>query len=286
MHIVYVSLTKPQHRRLLNGHVVQLKHASLTGSDRIVLDTPTWRKYNRSLKNGKGCRIKLSAEAKKETQELNLPTGLPTGNMQGEGFKDVLKTIKKSARVVARSKLGKQAIRFAAPIVADYAKSKVKQAAYYTERQIEAKLIKAGMPKPLVEQVITTGSTLTPMALNEIDKIGKKLARHGIHEVHDYDIMPVAHAAPVGDNGVLKPPMQLMGQPVVGGRINFRKLFRKIRKFFRPVARALKPLARPLLKAGANALVTGIAASTGNAQLAPLLMPAVNSGRTTPNKEI
>jgi hypothetical protein len=28
--------------------------------------------------------------------------------------------------VVARAKLGKQAIRFAAPIVADYAKSKVK----------------------------------------------------------------------------------------------------------------------------------------------------------------
>jgi hypothetical protein len=116
------------------------------------------------------------------------------------------------------------------------------------------------LPKPLVEQVITTGATLTPKALNEIDKIGKKLAKHGIHETEDYSIHPV------------------VDQPVVGGRLNFRKLFRKIKKFFKPVAKALKPIARPLLKAGANALVTGIAASTGNPQFGAMLMPAVNSG--------
>jgi formate-dependent phosphoribosylglycinamide formyltransferase (GAR transformylase) len=99
--------------------------------------------------------------------------------VDGEGFGDTMRTINLGVtnvlNVLFILSLLKQVVRELAPIATAYAEGQVKKAAYMTEKKI-------------VEEVITTGQTITQMALKQIDKIGQKLVKHGIHETEHYDV--------------------------------------------------------------------------------------------------
>lgn len=244
MHIVKVSLTKPQHSKLLRGQQVQLKHGDLTGSQRIVLNDEMYKKYKRSLKNGSGCRIKLSSDVMEENEIFS-----------GEGFKSFLKDIKTGTKKALKSKFSKDLVNIVVPHARDYAKEQVSKAAYYTEKQIESKLIKVGLPSKLVKEVVTHGATLTPMALNKIDDLADRLMHEDVQPNVHYEVEPV-----MSGNGI-----------VIGGKLNFKKFFKK-------VGHALKPIAKPLLKFGANALISAGTAAIGAPQLSGVLQDAANNG--------
>ena len=116
---VKISLTKPQKRKLLKGHAVNLKHSQLmNGNVSVKLDNPHGKRLRRAMRANTGFRLQPSQVM---VQEM----------IEGEGFKDVMRKVNKGV---------KKAITFTKNEVAPYAKEILAPAVKANRKHIDKAL--------------------------------------------------------------------------------------------------------------------------------------------------
>lgn len=157
---VSVDLSRKQLNALHKGKTIILKPNQMdTGNHALLLNDAELRRYRNAVRNNKGMKITVN-------------------NLDGSGFKDVMKGLKKGVS---------KAMKVAKPIVKDVGREllkanrstidkAMKKQREITERGAEDLLMNMGVPKELAQDLVTdTSMVLSKRASKQLDKLEGKV---------------------------------------------------------------------------------------------------------------
>jgi hypothetical protein len=279
---VSVDLSRKQLNALHKGKTIVLKSSQMNnGSHSLLLNDAELRRYRSAVRNNKGMKITVN-------------------NLDGSGFKDVMKSVKKGvSKAVKVAKPIAKELRLlgevAKPIAKDVARELLKEnrpaidkamkkRREITERKAEDLLMSFGMPKDLAQDLITDNSMkLSKKASNQLDKLEGKVDKvmgvdMGMVKGKDYDVknyedLPVAVAQQIPTTEAYD--MTMLGQSpytpsaMKGGRVVYlkgsgaKKFLRGLKKVASSVLKnkTTKKILTELGKQGVSALITGMTGS-------------------------